>query len=269
MSVPALRGRQQAPADPQTLDFERPRFLNGLDAGERIGPPLERPRSSMLSASLVLVVLFGGAWAVLQAPDGSLEMVRQRAAALLTPVRDYRAATAMPTPEAPRVAEAPAHADEPLPPVEAPPTASGGTDAALPPDSVPVETGALGGASETAEPAEAQPLPPMRIDPADPYQRRAVAVGLHPDLSRVLLARLTSADYRNAGYAVDTAVAKTADEGSFVWPRQRKPEQALFRVHFVPGAAHGCRRYVVTVVKDGWTTTALPMERCGSVKVQG
>jgi hypothetical protein len=93
---------------------------------------------------------------------------------------------------------------------------------------------------------------------------RAEAVGLHPDLSRVLLARLSPTDYRNAGIAIQTAVAETPDSAVFVWPRQRKPELALFQVRFVPGAAPGCRRYVVTVTKDGWLTTALPMEKCGS-----
>jgi len=93
---------------------------------------------------------------------------------------------------------------------------------------------------------------------------RAAAVGLHPDLSRVVLARLSPADYRNAGVAIKTAVAETPDGAVFVWPRQRKPELALFQVRFVAGAAPGCRRYVVTITKDGWLTTAMPMERCGS-----
>ena len=78
------------------------------------------------------------------------------------------------------------------------------------------------------------------------------------------LAKLSPADYRNAGIAIQTAVAKTPDNGVFIWPRQRKPDLALFEVHFVPGAAPDCRRYVVTVTKDGWSTTALPMEKCGS-----
>jgi hypothetical protein len=77
-----------------------------------------------------------------------------------------------------------------------------------------------------------------------------------------LLARLSPTDYRNAGIAIQTALAETADSAVFVWPRQRKPAHALFRVHFVPGAAPDCRRYVVTVAKDGWSTTALPMEKC-------
>jgi hypothetical protein len=91
-----------------------------------------------------------------------------------------------------------------------------------------------------------------------------MAVGLHPDLSRVLLARLSPTDYRNAGIAIQTALAETSDSAVFVWPRQRKPELALFQVRFVPGAAPSCRRYVVAVTKDGWLTTAPPMEKCGS-----
>jgi hypothetical protein len=114
--------------------------------------------------------------------------------------------------------------------------------------------------------ASPSPLPPPASDPADPYRQRAEAVGLHPDLSRVLLDRLSPDDYRNAAHAIDTALAKTADGAVFVWPRQRKPEQALFKVHFVQSAAATCRRYVVTITKDGWLTTALPMERCGPAR---
>ena len=80
----------------------------------------------------------------------------------------------------------------------------------------------------------------------------------------MLLARLSATDYRNAGVAIETAVAKMPDTATFVWPRQRTPELALFQVHFVPGAAPHCRRYVVTVTKDRWSTTAAPMEKCGS-----
>lgn len=107
-----------------------------------------------------------------------------------------------------------------------------------------------------------EPLPPPEPDPSDPYQMRAAAVGLHPGLSRVLLERLTPADYRNAEIAIKTALAKTPNGGQYVWPRQRRPDLALFKVHFVKGAAPGCRRYVVTIIKDGWSTTALPMENC-------
>jgi hypothetical protein len=113
-----------------------------------------------------------------------------------------------------------------------------------------------------AEPLAA-PLPPPVIDPKDPYQKRALAAGLHPDLSRVLLSRLSAADYKNAGIAIQTALTETAGTDTYVWPRQRKPELALFEVHFVAGAPPACRRYVVKVTIDGWLTTALPMEKCG------
>ncbi|MBN9248012.1 MAG: hypothetical protein J0I81_11320 [Hyphomicrobium sp.] len=102
--------------------------------------------------------------------------------------------------------------------------------------------------------------------PADPYRKRAEAAGLHPDLSHVLLTRLTAADYKNAAFAIDKALKTIPDDGVFEWPRSRKNGSAVFNIHFVAGAGHDCRRYVVTVTKDRWTTTALPMERCG-VKV--
>jgi hypothetical protein len=126
----------------------------------------------------------------------------------------------------------------------------------------PLTTAALPPATNAVEEASAAPLPPPVVNRADPYQVKAAAVGLHPELSRVLLTRLTPADYQNAGIAIKTAMAETPDSGVYVWPRQRKPELALFQVRFVQGAAPDCRRYVVTVTKDGWLTTALPMERC-------
>lgn len=117
--------------------------------------------------------------------------------------------------------------------------------------------------SDAVASTEVTPLPPPIVDPADPFQKRALAVGLHPELSRALLSRLSDADYRNAGIAIQKAVSEIKDGGKFIWPRQREPKLALFKVHFVAGAAPDCRRYVVVVTKDGWSTTAQPMERCG------
>jgi hypothetical protein len=85
-------------------------------------------------------------------------------------------------------------------------------------------------------------LPPTNCRPRRPLPDARSAVGLHPDLSRVLLTRLSPTDYRNAGIAIQTAMAETPDSAVFVWPRQRKPELALFQVRFVPGAAPSCRR---------------------------
>lgn len=260
MSVPARRGRNEA-AGETTFDFGSGRPFDALDAGEPIHPPRERG-GSMLSATLVLLVLFGGGWAVLQAPADWLARLGSQVDAVTALLRPPGASVVMSDASSiaiaePQAADAAAGAIAPMAETQA----SVAADAATPPDAVPVETGSVDAAAETEEP---QPLPPPRIDPANPYQRRALAVGLHPDLSRVLLKRMSAADYRNAGYAIDTAIAKTADGADFVWPRQRRPEQALFRVHFVKGAAAQCRRYVVTVVIDGWSTTALPMERCGA-----
>jgi len=97
----------------------------------------------------------------------------------------------------------------------------------------------------------------------DPYAKHAEAVGLHPDLSRVLLSRLTAADYRNAAFAIDKALKTVPDDKEFEWPVSKKNGSAIFNVHFVAGGGRDCRRYVVTVTKDRWSTTALPMERCG------
>lgn len=109
----------------------------------------------------------------------------------------------------------------------------------------------------------AAPLPPPKVNPADPLQKRALAAGLHPELSRVLLERLSDVDYRNAGVAIRTALAETADDQELTWPSQPRPSQALFKVRFVPGISAECRRYVVAITKDGWLTTALPLEKCG------
>ena len=262
MSVPAARARHASAADVSTIDFGREPSFGELDIGEPLYPPPRRG-SSMMSATLVLLVLSGAAWAYMQAPAEWLALLGSKVAELTAPLQNPNPTIAISDASSIATGEVLPGAESAVPavPPENEKTIEIANNAATPPDAEPVETGSI---SEADEPSEPQPLPPLRVDPANPYQKRAVAVGLHPDLSRVLLAKLSAADYRNAAYAVDTAVAKTANEAVFVWPRQRKPEQALFRVHFVKGAAAECRRYVVTVVKDGWTTTALPMERCGA-----
>jgi hypothetical protein len=215
----------------------------------------------VLRGIISILVAFGGGWALITYQATWRPWLASELAAvapMVAPQSPGPLATAavvpppLPTttiasPPPPPPAGDPVPAAKPEPPA-AEPTAS-------------VETASI----ESAEPAPAvEPLPPPPVDPADPYQKRAAAVGLHPKLSRVLLARLSATDYRNAGVAIETAVAKTPDTATFVWPRQRTPELALFQVHFVPGAAPHCRRYVVTVTKDRWSTTAPPMEKCGS-----
>jgi surface antigen len=159
---------------------------------------------------------------------------------------------------------APAPAPAPQPP-SAPPTS---TAQPLPevtitnapgdkPESASTKSTAKSSASDAYAPPSAS---------TDPYRKRAEAVGLNPDISRAVLTRLTATDYRNAGFAIQKAITTVPDDGDFTWPRTRKSGGAVFNVHFVEGAGQDCRRYVVTVTKDRWTTTAAPMEKCG-VKV--
>jgi len=267
MLFPAWRARSRAPVADDS-DFDEDAYAFEFEPGERICPPPSHGGSSMPGAILIIVLMLAAGGGFMYAPAEWLGSFGERVAAVtaLFRVTPNSAVTSEPStiatadaviPSAPmpeaQVKEAPPVSGEVVPNA---PAANADTA---------VDTGSIDSAP-TAPPA---PLPPPRVDPGDPYQKRAVAVGLHPDLSRVLLRRMTAIDYRNAGYAIDTAIAKTADESDFIWPRQRKPEQALFRVHFVRGAAVTCRRYVVTVTKDGWTTTAPPMERCGSKVAAG
>ena len=107
---------------------------------------------------------------------------------------------------------------------------------------------------------------PRKDAEASPNQARARAAGLNPDISRAVLDKLSETDFRNAKTAIQKALSGTADDDVLYWPAKVKPGVAQFQVHFVPGAAADCRRYVVTVAKDGWATTALPMDNC-SVKL--
>ena len=238
--------------------------------GERIGRPLAGSGRKALLRGFLILVTAGGVWAVATDP-GAVRALWDRwvpvdVTTLLASL-DRRSPQpgegASPLPGT-RFASAEGAAMrrpasiEPLPP---PPLADTPPVTATPVTAL--VTGSVPPASEP-EASESEPLPPPVVDPANPFAKKALAVGLHPDLSRVLLERLTAADYQNAGYAIKTAMAETADGAVFVWPRQRKPEQALFKVHFVAGAASSCRRYVVSVTKDGWLTTAPPMEKCGA-----
>jgi hypothetical protein len=121
--------------------------------------------------------------------------------------------------------------------------------------------------ADATQPADER-LPPPAVAPNNPLQARAVSIGLHPGVSAALLERMSDGDYRNAAYAIATALAETPDTGTFVWPTRRRPDHALFTVKFVSGAPPECRRYVVTVTKDNWLTTALPMEHCRSATAQ-
>jgi hypothetical protein len=249
MSVPAWRSDSESDDE---IDFEEEFY-----PGERIcAPPTRIGGNRLLRRCVFILLMLGAGWAYLHAPPDWREQLTAGMTAVSSLVATDRAgpvasaATTMPPPAPPAVTE-------PVPPPEKEiadaPDVKGEVVAAAP-----VTTGSVDPAAE----APAARLPPPTPDPRDPYQKRAVAVGLHPNISRAVLSRLSATDYRNAGTAIKTAVAKTPDDATFVWPRQRKPELALFEVRFVRGAAPHCRRYVVTVTKDRWSTTAPPMERC-------
>lgn len=262
--------------------------------GERVCPPHHRSRGGAALRGLIFILIVGGGgwmlvndraswpWWVQAAvdysigeqwvsgPDGQVVSAMERSR---SPVLEEPAVTAardapdelepdgLPSSNA-RSATAPAAAEPELDVVTLNvPDESGPDELEAAP--APEEVAALPEAASAAGEADAARLPTPAVDPDNPYQRRAAAVGLHPGLSRVLLERMSPVDYRNAGIAIQKAL-EGSDDAVVVWPRQRKPELALFRVRFVPGAASGCRRYVVTITKSGWTTTALPMENCGS-----
>jgi hypothetical protein len=230
--------------------------------GERVGPPPRRRRGKFVLLGLMAAIglsswgLMSGqlvwpAWlptdpAVVltwfeRTMPAAVERTAPAAPARLEPTPELTTIEVPPRPASARESVMQPAAEKPAPPL---------TTGSLPPGSM-------------GDDRPGEPLPPVTPDPADPYQVKAAAVGLHPGLSRVLLARLSAADYRNAGIAIETALAETPDSGVHIGPRQRKPELALFRVSFVPGAPSGCRRYVVAITKDRWVTTALPMEKCG------
>src|SRR5262245_56962875 len=251
-------------------------FDDEMLPGERIGPPLGGRRK--LKGAILLAVACAVGWAMLGDPYYRRWLPADclhNPARLLEHINAYLDRKAQP---APRFAAGPTNSIEPAArppfvappplaplPTVSPPAAIPLAASAAPEPSAPLTTGALPSAAAPGAPG--QPLPAPTVDPSNPYQVRAAAVGLHPDLSSVLLARLSDTDYRNAGYPIETAVKETSDSGVFVWPRQRKPELALFQVRFVAGAATGCRRYVVTIIKDRWSTTAMPMEKCKAEQV--
>ena len=254
-------------------DFDDDYFDAELVPGDRIGPPL-RSRGRVLLQGLLFLLIVGGIGVTLVNTAQTWMPMVQSATRMVAAALPQRVSPAEAPPTTlPRAAAPPLTA--PLVPVAPPtvtaslqrPSASSADTLAAAPTSAALATGAPPAAATESEPAPGEPLPAPTVDPSDPYPVRAAAVGLHPGLSRVLLARLSPTDYHNAGIAIETALAKTPEGGVYVFPRQQKGELAVFQVHFVAGAAPGCRRYVVVVAKDRWLTTAPPMEKCGLQKV--
>jgi hypothetical protein len=238
-----------------------------IDPGERIGAPRRRGHGKAVINSLALLGLLGAGWATYHDPSlwpKGWSLV----SATVSPAVEQAMqglSSLLPSSEGTRTQQAGTEPAKTTSKPDALPWASLKTDAAKPEPPPAV-----------AEKAPKQPIviasaPPVRaVEPqqppqaANPYEARAKAVGLHPDISRVLLAQLTETDYRNAGIAIRRALVETADDGVFTWPRERHDGLAVFEVRFVAGAATNCRRYVVTIEKSRWVTTALPVEKCGA-----
>lgn len=243
------------------LDYESEEAssFREFDVGERIAPPLGASRSRRLFRQFIaLCLLAGGVWSYVREPElwqRSFAMAREVAERVMA-----RTATAASQEAAPKTADlAPA-----MPaPVETRDVAEApGADAgiAAAPAAVTAEPDAA--PAEAVDPLPA-PLPRPEFDPADALKKRAFDAGLHPDVSRAVLQRLSAADFKNATHAIETALAKTPPSETFLWPRPAKARQAAFEVRFVTAAAESCRRYVVTITLDRWSTTSPALEKCG------
>ncbi len=249
----------------ESSEFDAGFEAQGFYAGEPVCPQPSRRLEIVPYTYLFLLLAFTVASAFAADDDTRREWIAkgQRVAALLaTPQQPASAAAPLPTKE---IASADTPGSIPVPP-PAPP-APPPTPAAQPLPEVTVANAPGDQADEIKSNTPEKPrvfdayTPPRTSN--DPYRRKAEAVGLNPDLSRVVLSRLTSVDYRNAAYAIEKALRTVPNDGEFTWPRARKAGAAIFNVHFVPGAGRDCRRYVVTITKNRWTSTALPMEKCG------
>ncbi len=246
-----------------------------LYAGERVGPPL--PSRTLIAlkrlpAISVVTVLAWGCWQTRETLKPWMSSALEQISANIP----APAPATTPTPEEP--AAAASTAVQPLTDRQEIPDVAG--SATNPPDSPAAYPAASASPSEdVSQPASPAlgttpdvlsavppPLPPPVVDPKNKMQQRAAAIGLHPGVSQVLLSSMSDTDYRNAAYAIRTALAETVDADKFVWPLKRNPKLAVFQVHFVQGAGPDCRRYILTVIKNGWTTTAPPIEKCGIQK---
>lgn len=227
----------------------------GMSPAERIGRPPESRRRSAIRKAILLAALAGAGWVGVENYT-ALRAVWDKAAAFLPAAPSgsalVRGGTTSGTEVAARAATEADRAPvlptvELPPPPPAPETASTDGPEAVAPSTPAGSASAIGAGEATT----------------DPLRKRAEAIGLHPDISRALLERLSAGDFKNAGLAIAKALAETADDGALVFPAKREAGVALFRIHFVTGAGPDCRRYVVAIAKDGWLTTALPMEKCG------
>lgn len=272
MAAPALRNTIYSEFSNQEFDeedvdgFEREEFFTG----EPICPP--RPRRGAvfkLLSWLVVLGAVGGGWSLWRDRPAWLETVAADAAALWTALNPKDSQPAQPEQAASAPPPVPEQAVAETEVTDAPGADAGTAFETVTTEAAPADAAEANAQSDTgdgdaapAKPAVPQVAPSRR----DRLEKQAEAVGLNPDLSKSLLKRLTDTDFRNASIAIKKALAGTAEADVFTWPAKPKPSLAQFEVRFVPGAAENCRRYVVTVTKDRWSTTAPPMEKCGVAK---
>lgn len=249
MTAPAWSSTQNTSAADE-IDDEDDDTSVELTAGERIGEPVaDKGGGRVVRASLLIFTGLGAGWMLF---DDTATWPKWAA---------FETGSIKPWAASPPVATTPPTAPDlvkPLPSSEI--AATPGSDAtatATPP------APAAPDVETNPDTADTAPLRSAIPDPKDPTQVRAAAVGIHPDVSRALLTRLSPTDYKNAAAAIKTALSQTPDSDVLDWPRDAKPDAAVFQVRFVRGAVGDCRRYVVTITKDQWVTTAPAMEKCG------
>lgn len=246
---------------PRDLDFES--LTLEVEPTDRVGAPLRNRYKARLRGIFLGVVILAGAWPFVAGDPGAHSLVGSATSLFDFVVSNARQIALRAAQERASVPADVSSASLPALPIEQ----NGGTEfpGALAPiqDANPIApvsedspTGSMGADyTETAEPVEEDPA-------QSPKRTHAIAAGLGPDLPNVLLTRLSDADLKNAGYAIKTALAKIPDNASFSWPPAPSRREALFQVRFVPGASQGCRRYIVTVTKDRWSSTSAALEKC-------
>lgn len=245
---------------PRDLYFET--FTLDVEPTDRVGTPLRNRHKAKLRGIFLGAVATAFIWPFVAGGQGTDTLIESATSLFNFVVSNARdiamraAQNSAPTPAPPP--SAPAASPELLQPLE---TAQTETTSLSAPEEQ--KTASMGAAySDTPEPAETAPE-------QSPKRAHAIAAGLSPDLPNVLLTRLSDSDLKNAAYAIKTALAKTPDDGTFSWPLSPTPQQALFEVRFVSGAPDGCRRYVVAVTKDRWSSTSAALEKCGGTKPTG
>ncbi len=244
--------------DTRALDFEP--LILAVDPAERVGAPLPNRLKARLRGAFLGAVLLAGAWGAVSifGLDGLIASGRSLYGEAMSRAEEMVARAHQAQPETP-VSDAPESA--PVPADAVPELTVTRDEAAAPTDGA--------AATETMGAAYAEEAAPAADQDTIPERKRAIEAGLGPDLPNVLLTRLSKADLKNAAYAIRTALSKTPDDASFSWPLKPSRNEALFEIRFVEGAAEGCRRYIVTVTKDRWSSTSAALEACGSGQSAG